>query len=296
MLYKNCIFYSLDEPIQMNGIEDKLNALESVEPTRHSLESSGFTPVLRDGEMYVSSLMGTHTFCLRQFKKAIPAAVVNYKLQNRIKSIEEREGQPLGSKMIKQLKEEIVNELAATVPASPSVIFFTYFEKKQLLVVNTSSFNKAELCLAMMRKALGTLKVKPMLPKNIGSTITSWVFNEEHRPNLIKILEKGKLYTPDENKSEASFNRQMMDADEVVASHDSGKVVKEMAMQFDDQFSFIFSEEGIVKSIKFTDFARESMSEIAKKEAAIIFDASMAINIDTIGQFTAFLTKEFSIN
>jgi recombination associated protein RdgC len=295
MLYKNAIFYILEEPIQMNGIEDKLDALISVEPPKHTLESVGFTPVLSDGEFYVSSLMGTHTFCLRKFKKAIPAAVVNYKLQKRLRSIEIRE-QVIGTKMVKQLKQEIINELSASIPASPSVIFFTYFEAKQLIVVNTNSFNNAETCLAMLRKALGTLKVKPMLQNNIRSTITSWVFTEEHRPKEITILEKGKLYTPDENKSEASFNRQMMDAEEVVASYNSGKFVKEMAMEFDELFSFVFTEDGIVKSIKFTDIARESMSEISKKEAAMIFDASMAINIDTIGQFSSFLKKQLAAN
>jgi recombination associated protein RdgC len=293
MLFKNAIFYKLEEPIDLTNIEKHLNDLESVEPTKHALVTIGFTPVLQDGEQYVHSLMGTHTFCLRQFKKTIPASVVAYKLKQRVKIIEEREKEPVPKKMQKQLKEEIVNELAAFTPAAPSVTYFTYFEKKQVLVVNSSSFSKAEACLSMLRKALGTLKVLPLLQKNVGTTLTSWCFDAKERPDIITILEKGKLYSNDENKAEASFNRQTMDADEVVASYESGKVVKEMAMQYDDQFSFVFTEAGIIKSIKFTDIARESMSEIPKNEMAAVFDASMAINIDTIGQFSSFLTKEF---
>lgn len=291
-MFKNLIFYEVKEPLNLEDIETKLESFKSKEPSRTAIETIGFNVAYPSASTFVHSVGNSHYFSIRKFKKNVPPKLVNYRLNQKIIKASEN-NQLIDKKMRLQFKEEIINDIASNTPAIPENITFMYDETAMVIVADCSSATKAEACLALLRKAIGSVPVIPLIKLNIAGRMTSWCFDNE-LPEELEILEKGKLRASDETKSEASFNRQFMDADEVIAARESGKEVISMHFMFENDFTFILTDEGFTKSIKYTDFKIEQLGEAPKNDEAILYDTQAAINTETVRKYCEFLKREFT--
>lgn len=289
-MFKNYLLYSLDKKLDLESLETRLESFKSKEPSKTGIETVGFWSPFPTNDGLSHTIMNSHYFNLRFFKKNIPSKLVNYRLGQKIRKAEEQ-GNPVSKKQRQELKEEIINHIASNTPAVPDSVNFMYDEDELVLCVDTSSNKKAETCISLLRKAIGSVPCKPLIPFNIASLLTSWCF-ENNLPDCLTVKEKGKLKALDETKAEASFNNQFMDAEEVIAARDSGKYLVQIALQFEDDFLFSFTEDGSVKSIKYTDFKLEEISEIPKSNEAELLDAQLALNTDSVRKFVKFVKEE----
>lgn len=288
-MFKNFILYSLTDKLDLSDIETRLNSFRSKEPSRTAIESVGFMPPFPTSEDLSYELLNSHYFCLRFFKKNIPAKLVNYQLGQKLANAKEK-GREINKKLKQELKEEIINRIASETPAVPDTVRFMYDKDNDILCVDSSSHKKAESCIALLRKAINSVPCKPLIDFNLGFLLTSWCF-DGNLPNELTIQNKVKLKAHDDTKSEASFNYQEVDAEEVVAARDSGKLITQVSLLFDNDFTFVFSDDGTVKSIKYTDFKIEDFSDIPKANEAELFDAEMALNTDSVRKFVEFANK-----
>lgn len=291
-MFKNYIIYQLKEPLNLEGVEQKLAGMESKEPSRSVIETLGFIKPLSTSESFVHTVVDSHYFTIRKFKKNIPPKLINYRLNQRLIKAQQN-NQTVDKKMRQQLKEEITSELASNTPAIPEIINFVYDEVSQTITINCGSASKAEICLALLRKALNSVPVVPLFKTSIASNLTSWCFEGE-LPEELEILEKGKLRSHDETKSEAAFNRQFMDAEEVIAAKESGKLVVLMHFLFENDFSFSITDEGHVKSVKYTDFKLETIGDIPKNDEMAHYDAQAALNTETLRSFIEFIKRHIN--
>tara|TARA_Y100001936_G_C16009044_1_gene632457 strand:+ start:508 stop:1407 length:900 start_codon:yes stop_codon:yes gene_type:complete len=292
MLFKNAIFYKLTENVDFDKVEEQLAQYKSSPPGRHSIESIGFSPVFQDSDELAHVVKGDITFCLKKYKKSIPEALKKELLAEKIKRIEQKTGESVPKAMRNQLKQEVINHLAEQIPASPTYIFFTFLSKHNLIVVNATAFNNAELCLAMLRKALGSLPVEPLIKASLAHTLTHWCFDKA--PKNMDFKDKGKLFSLNEEKSEISFKRETLDADELITSKESGKLVKEIEFEYDEKFSATISEDGKLRAIKLSDMCLDDYYAIPKDSVAAAFDCSRVIMNETLSEFVTFLEKELA--
>ncbi|WP_218309812.1 recombination-associated protein RdgC [Alteromonas antoniana] len=297
-MFRNYSIYKLSSPLNLDQIETHLENFRSAEPPKHSLENIGFAPVFpsvaNEEKEYCYLLEGAYYFRIQTFTKKIPPALIKYKLDEKIKDVEARNnGEPVSKKMHSELKSEIIRYLASLTPATPSSVLMMYDKKTQCIVIDASADKKAETCLALLRKAIGSVPVTPFFKHSIASELTSWCFDPKSTPDEIDILDKGKLHSLGEDASEASFTRQTMDADEVVASKEAGKVIKEILLQFEDLFSFTFCSDGKVKSLKYTDIQQSRFHQSDTGIHASL-DASLTLNTESCRSFLNFIEREFS--
>lgn len=224
--------------------------------------------------------------------KELPAAVINKALNEKVKERETAEGRPLKKSEKDAIKDALFTELLPRAFSKYLTINVFINLKAGFIVVDSSSFNKAEDVLALLRKSLGSLPVIPAIPQSdIGSTMTEWVkewelpsgFNVEHEVDLVSVVKDG---------GDAKFKNQDLDAAEIKACLDANKVVSKLRMNWQNRLSFSLSDKGAITRLKFSDEIECQNGDIPHEDVIQRLDADICL---IEGEFDAFLSDLYSV-
>lgn len=162
--------------------------------------------------------------------------------------------------------------------------------QNRLIYVDAGSAKRAEDALALLRKSLGSLPVIPLAFANDPSLImTSWL-NEA--PDWLTVLEEAELMGLTEDGI-AKFKRQDLNSNEVYSLLEAGKVVTKIALDWEENLSFVLCDDGTLKRLKFADEVREKNDDILKEDIAQRFDADFLLMTTTLSELTKRLLNEF---
>lgn len=224
--------------------------------------------------------------------KELPTAVINKALNEKIKEREKAEDRPLKKSEKDALKDALFTELLPRAFSKYLTINVFVNVKTGFIVVDSSSFNKAENVLALLRKSLGSLPVIPAVPKrDISSTMTEWVkelalpagFTLEHEAELVSVVKDG---------GDAKFKNQDLDATEIKACLDANKVVSKLRMNWQDRLSFTLSDKGAITRLKFSDEIEYQNGDIPHEDVLQRLDADICL---IEGEFHQFLTELYGV-
>lgn len=290
MRFKNVLSYRLTQPISIT--DSQLSQLKARPPSTQEMSSVGFTGVLDDDADFIQSYNGVTVVRLLSYDKKIPGALIKYELGKRIRSVEKTKKEPVGKKMRAQLKQEVVSELCrVTKPTPKYTTVFVYSDQRIILVANSSS-KVAETCLAMIRKAIGSLPCAPLAPFSVTQDLTNWVFKQS--PEQLLVKHKAKLTHPDGVSGSTSLSKQDMDAEDVIAAFQVGKTVNEIELEFNASVTFKLTDDFIVKGIAYhegilDDIATESTDEMG------VQDALLSMEVEQLLELYLFLVDTLSL-
>lgn len=253
-MFKNIIAYRFNKPFAVDAaaLESAMEEFKFTPCGSQDISKFGFTNALgKHGHTLVHSSGGYHMVAATKESKILPSAAVKEAKDAKVELIEQEEDRKLAKKEKDAIKDEVIQEMLPRAFTKQSVTRALIMPELQLILVDSSGYSKAEELLALLRKALGSLPVVPLIYKTpVESTLTEW-------------LKSGSSPLPFETKCEAElrceetgiarFKNQDLCEEEVLAHIATGKQVHKLALDYSGSVSFVACSDGSLKRIKFAE-------------------------------------------
>jgi len=209
-------------------------------------------------------------------KKLLPATVVNQVTKARAAEIEEQQGYAPGRKQLKDLKEQVTDEL---LPRAFSIQRNTWVWIDPVngwLVIDAASPAKAEEILKLLLGSVDKLQVAGLRTAHSPLTsMTNWLASDE-APHGFTVDQDTELRAAGESKATVRYVRHTIEADDVRRHIASGKQCTRLAMTWADHISFVLTESLAIKRIAPLDVLKEG-NDTSSKNDDERFDSDMML-------------------
>jgi recombination associated protein RdgC len=277
MWFKNLQIYRLTAPWAMTSeqLEEALAKQAFAASSSLEMQTQGWASP-RDNGMLVHTVNRQILLQLGTEKKLLPSTVVNQVSKARAAELEEQQGFKPGRKQMKELKEQVTDELlprAFSIRRNTSVWIDPV---NNWLVVDASSPTKADevfktLLKSMDQLPLGTLRVQ----QSPVAAMTDWLSADE-APAGFTVDQDTELRATGEGKATVRYVRHTLEADDVRRHIAAGKQCTRLAMTWSDRVSFVLTESLTVKRVTPLDVLKENNEGFAQNDDER-FDSDFAL-------------------
>lgn len=258
MWFKNLQIYRLPAPwkFDLAQLNSQL-ATQSFQTCSNSeMQSQGWIAPRADGEL-VHSVNRQLLLQLSTERKLLPNSVINQVTKARALEIEEQQGFKPGRKLIKELKEQITEELlprAFSIQRSTSVWIDPVHG---WLVIDASSPARSDEVLKLLLKCVDQLPLES-LRVNLSplAAMTGWLAGNE-APAGFSIDQDTELRSSAESKATVRYVRHSLDPKEIANHIASGKQCTKLALTWADKVSFVLTEDLAIKRVQALDVLTE---------------------------------------
>ena len=291
-LLKHARIYKMTEPLQVDaaGLEVLLAAHKFTPCMGQDALKLGFTyPVHPSIKSYCHAVADDILLvALKRQEKLLPAQVLAEELQPKIDALQAEKGRPIGRREKQALKEELIQTLLPRAFNKSSVYVAAIDLKAGYVIVNTSSASRAEDLLALLRKAIGSLPLVPWCNSHsLSSFMQSWLAQKDLPAGYV-LGHAAKLKAPDEEGAKATFDNQLLSAQEV-QSHLEDKLVTELVLSVPEQYEFKIKDCGAITGIKWHDIIANTNDEMGWEDLELRLNADWILCIDQMRNVIASL-------
>ncbi|MEN3296538.1 MAG: recombination associated protein RdgC, partial [Burkholderiales bacterium] len=220
----------------------------------------------RDNGMLVHTVNRQMLLQLGTEKKLLPSTVINQVSKARAAELEEQQGFKPGRKQMKELKEQVTDELlprAFSIRRNTSIWIDPV---NNWLVVDAASPAKADevfkaLLKSMDQLPIGTLRVQ----QSPVAAMTDWLVADE-APSGFTVDQDTELRATGEGKATVRYVRHTLEADDVRRHIAAGKQCTRLAMTWSDRISFVLTESLTVKRVTPLDVLKETNEGFAQND------------------------------
>lgn len=205
--------------------------------------------------------------------KAVPAAVLKRKAQERAAQIEAATGRKPGKKETKELREEAKLSLLPMAFSKQATVTVWIDPQARLLVVDAGSQGKADEVITCLVKSLDGLALELLQTTTSASVAMSEWLTSGEAPAGFSVDRECELKSTDEEKSVVKYARHPLDIEEVRQHIAVGKQPTKLALTWNDRVSFLLTENFQIKKLNFLDVVFEGT---AKDDEGFDTDAAIA--------------------
>jgi recombination associated protein RdgC len=150
-------------------------------------------------------------------------------------------------------------------------------------VIDAASSKKAEDVLSLLRKALGSLPVMPLLTNKIpGREFTNLLRDGgDNTPANFVVLSQAELSGPEGEK--ISLKDQNLFDDDVQSHLNSGKTVTKIKLYYDDMVSFLVTEDLLFKGLQYSGVVTRDIAEYEPDSEYTQFNADGVVLAGIVG-------------
>ncbi|MBY6186229.1 recombination-associated protein RdgC [Marinobacter hydrocarbonoclasticus] len=281
MWFKNALPYRLTKPVewQADELERQMEALTFTPAGSQEMTKLGFVSALgpkADGGL-VHIADGNLLIAIEKEEKMLPSSVIKEELDERVGQLENEQGRPARKAEKEAMKEDIVAMLLPRAFSRRKRIRALILPRQQLILVDSSSAARAEELLSLLRQAIGSLPVAPLMPNTLPEeAMTDWVRTGNVGHNMT-LLEEAELKSLAENGGSVKLKDLPLDSNEVTAHLDAGLLAVKVGLDWAESISFVLSADLSVKRIKFADVLQDQNDDIDKADLAARLDADFAL-------------------
>ncbi|NYT68758.1 recombination associated protein RdgC [Pusillimonas noertemannii] len=253
------------------------------------MQSTGWVQP-RDGEGFVHALDGQLLISLRAEQKLLPASVVNQVAKAKAQEIEEQQGYKPGRKQMKEIKEQVTDELLPKAFSSYRDTRAWIDTKNRWLVIDASSSTKSDEVLGMLAKAIDPFPVTPLyVEQSPAAAMTNWLIDDEAPANF-SIDQDSELSSTSESRAAVRYVRQSIEIDDVRKHVQAGKQCTRLALTWADRVSFVLTEGLDIKRVTPLDVLRENQDSAAQNEVEQ-FDSDFTLMTGELARLIASLVE-----
>ena len=268
MWFRNLIIYSV--PRGWDLAPEALAALlapQAFAPGTSLEESTiGWVPPREGDDSLVFTINQQMLLTLRQEKKLLPAKVVTQVLKQRAEQIEAEDGFKPGRKRLKELKEQIRDELLPRAFSLASDMRVWIDPVGGWLVIDSTSAARAGEVFSLLVKAIDRLPARPLkVAGSVAGEMTAWLSAGE-APAGFTVDQDAELRARD-GKATVRFANQSMDLEDVARHTRAGKQCTRLALTWADRISFVLTDKLEIKRVRALDVLKEAAAS-AEGDAA----------------------------
>lgn len=288
MWFKNLIFYRFTQPFGTTAeeLEERLQQKRFRGCNSQDMSSYGWVaPLGKHSEMLTHAGNGFVMVAARKEEKILPASVIKDVLEEKIEQIELEQDRQVFGKEKKTLKDDVIMELLPKAFSRCQTTFAYIDPNKGWLIVDASSFKKAEELTSCLRECIGSLPiVNPPLKNMPSHAMTHWLAGSAPLPDHLVLGDECELREPSDEGGQVKVSRQELVGEEIEVHLQAGKQVSKMALLWNDSLSFVLGDDLVIRKLKFTDAIQDQLDEVNAETAAEQFDADFALMTLTLQQ------------
>lgn len=278
MYFKNLQIYRIlpDWRITADDLEQQLARRPFTPPGAQDFESRGWVSPADDGAL-VRTVGDDWMVCLQSDEKILPTAVVKQIADERADEIEEQQGYKLGRKAMKELREQVTQELLPRAFARRRKTYAWLNIPAGWLMVDAASQSKAEDVLEQLRHTLDQFPVGLLRTELTPKTVMANWLSANEAPDGFTLEQDFMLESIAEDGAKATFARCDPDAAHIAEHLEAGRLPTRLALTFDDRVSFVLTQRLELKRVEYLDVVRESITDDDREDAQALFDAEFAL-------------------
>jgi DNA recombination-dependent growth factor C len=177
---KNAVVYQF-EPLNLTSeqLNEKLLKEKFTGCTYSDAYSAGFInpfPGSEDEDYLVHQISHYILLAVTEEKKTVPRGEFSKRVRATTVALEEKQGSPLTKVQKGAVEDEVRSKMLEVAFPSYATTYVYINIKTNTLFVAAGTSSKAETCLSLMRKALGSFRVIPVpFELDISATLSSWL-------------------------------------------------------------------------------------------------------------------------
>lgn len=271
-MFKNCTIYRIEftEPTILSEID--FLPFEPCGPMQE--RSVGWTPPRSEAHGALIEFVNSQAIMeLTIETKTVPAQAIDKRLDELVDSIEKTTGRKPGKKERRNLIDDIRLELLPAAFPKRSAIGVWIDRAAGLLTIGTATQSKADLVLTELVNSMPGLQVALLQTTTSPAGFMTNLLADEHRqgPDFF-VGAECELAASDETKAKIRFTNCDLETQEVRDHILHGKRPTKLALSWRGRVSFVLTDSGTLRKLKFMDVVFESGKA---REAG--FDADVAI-------------------
>ncbi len=278
--FKNAAIYRMTrDVINLDEMERMLNACRFTPCGSQEMARAGWVPPM--GEAFsdqLAHISGGHILLtVQREEKILPTPVIKQALEAKIAKLETEQHRKLKKTEKDSLKDEVLHSLLPRAFSRYTQERIWIDTKAQLIVVDAASAKRAEDCLALLRKSLGSLPVIPLtMATPVELTMTEWV-RDGQPPAGMSLLDEVELKAVLEEGGTVRCKKQELVSDEVSTHIEAGKRVTSVGIDWQERIQFTLTDSLQLKRIKPADSLIEQNDDIDREDVAARFDADFCL-------------------
>ena len=216
-------------------------------------------------------------------KRLLPATVINQVAKARAAEIEEQQGYKPGKKQMRELKEQVTDELlprAFTIRRTTGVWIDPI---NGWLVIDAASAAKAEEVLKLLIKAIDPFPMTPLRVVQSPVAAMTDLLASDCAPSGFTVDQDTELRSNSEGKATVRYVRHSLEPEDVQRHIAAGKQCTRLALTWADRVSFVLTETLTIKRIAALDVLKED-SDITLKNDDERFDSDLALMTGELGK------------
>ncbi|CAG9176705.1 recombination-associated protein RdgC [Cupriavidus respiraculi] len=291
MWFKNLQLHRFSAPWTLGADEiEQFLARHAFYPgTSLEMQTQGWAPVRDNGPL--AHCVGKQILLtMRAEKKLLPTTVVNQVTKARAAEIEEQQGFKPGRKQMKELKEQITEEL---LPRAFSIRRDTRVWIDPVggwLAIDAASPAKADEVRTLLFKALDPL---PLINLHVNQSpvaaMTDWL-SSDTAPAGFTVDQEIELQASAESKATVRYVRHPLEPEELRRHIAAGKRCTRLAMTWNDRVSFVLTDSLAVKRVAPLDVLKEQNDGTARDDDER-FDADFTLMAGELSKMLDDLTE-----
>lgn len=227
--------------------------------------------------------------------KILPAEVIKSETEERINSLEEKEGRKLKKVEKQTIKDDVIISLLPRAFSKYSTVPILVDLNQDMIYVDTGSVNSAEDVLGLLRQSLESLPVIPYsFEKDLSIEMKEILLNNIHlNEEDFILLDEFEI---SDGESTISCKKTLYQNEEIqnLVNQDNNYITK-LALDFVDNFSFVLTHDNLIKRLKISadlkEVAKQDKAELEDKKAK--FDADFVIFSQAFTQLFRKLENQF---
>lgn len=291
MWFKNLQIHRFSAPwtLSVEDVEAGLAKHAFYPGTSLEMQTQGWASP-RDNDQLVHCVNKQMLLVLRTEKKLLPATVVNQVTKARAAELEEQQGFKPGRKQLKELKEQITEEL---LPRAFSIRRDTRVWIDPVngwLAIDAAGTAKADEVRGMLFKAIDPLPVVG-LQVNLSpvAAMTEWLATDT-APAGFTVDQEIELQSSSETKATVRYVRHPLDPEDLARHIAAGKRCTRLAMTWNDRVSFVLTDALAVKRVNPLDVIKEQ-ADASLHDEDERFDADFALMAGELAGLLTDLTE-----